>query len=96
MCKNCWREYGAPEHASPEIELAAALICAIYEAEPAGGPLHAELDDWNIDGTWAPWGKPSDFDPDAWRHAVELCALMNGLPVSDRAAALGRYDGFTA
>lgn len=94
MCINCWQEHGSPVHTSPAIEQAAELIRGIYETEPVGSPLHAELDDWNIEGSWKPYRDREDLDdPGAWDLAVELCVVMNGMPVRDRAAALYRAEG---
>jgi hypothetical protein len=100
MCENCWIGHGSPSHTTPEIERAAELIGRVYQESPVGAPLHAELDDWNIDGTIRPWFGPGDdddeFTPEFWAAVDELVGLLNGMPVADRAAALARHDGFVS
>lgn len=50
MCRTCWFEYGAPILRTEEIDEAAELIRRLYEdlKQGTGGPLHAILDDMNI------------------------------------------------
>lgn len=52
MCRSCWSgDHGAPIVSSDEVLVAAELIRRLYEdlGCPTGGPLHAMLDDMNID-----------------------------------------------
>lgn len=96
MCRTCWNERGSPAEDSPEIRRAMELVASIYETEHTGCPLHVALDDWNLeDQHWEPWGGPEDLnDPTKWNVAVELAELMKSLPLSARASALARLDGF--
>lgn len=52
MCRPCWAgDYGSPIVSSDEVLVTAELIRRLYEdlGCPTGGPLHAMLDDMNID-----------------------------------------------
>ncbi len=52
MCQGCWRnDHGAPMINTEEVLVAAELIRRLYEdhKQYLGGPLHAMLDDMNID-----------------------------------------------
>lgn len=97
MCQDCWREFGSPADQSAEIIEAAELIRKLYEAEPTGGPLHAALDDWNIEGPIRTDGGYSAQDPPASVvEAVEsLADLLNRMPVRARASALAHARGLT-
>lgn len=94
MCRGCWEEYGAPTALPDGADDAIALIREIYghPAGAAGGPLHVQLDDWNIGGTWTlpAW----DFPDDLVRLASRLCRLMNAWPVGERAAVLAAFEGW--
>lgn len=95
MCQSCWERYGSPAETSPAIERAVQLIAAIYKNEPAGGPLHVVLDDWNLNG---PITMPDMADGEWCEETVEavteLVPLLASMPVVERASALARYDGF--
>lgn len=49
MCADCWREAGSPTERTPDTARVVELIWKLCEIHPTGGPLHAELDDWNVD-----------------------------------------------
>lgn len=52
MCRSCWAgDYGSPIVSSDEVLVTAELIRRLYEdlGCSTGGPLHAMLDDMNID-----------------------------------------------
>jgi hypothetical protein len=52
------------------------LVNQLYAVHPTGGPLHAELDDGNLNGTITPWY-------DAWTDA-ELDRLYDdGWPIDE-------------
>ena len=55
MCVDCWNEAGQPANWTPEIAEALELVRQLYAIHPVGGPLHVQLDDWNIDGNLMPW-----------------------------------------
>lgn len=55
MCVDCWRNEGSPANWTPEIAKALDLVRELYAIHPTGGPLHVQLDDWNIDGQIVPY-----------------------------------------
>jgi|SRR5215207_9783878 len=75
MCFDCWQRTGSPTNWTPEIAEALDLTRELYAIHPAGGPLHDELDDWNIDGVITPWydglsdADLDDLYDDGWRIA---------------------------
>lgn len=97
---NEWEEYGSPTDWNPKVKRALELIRAIYEYESVGGPMHAELDDWNIDGVITPYPyTPSMYvepdEADEVRAAVaELIPLLNTMTIDERVSALARYWGY--
>lgn len=94
MCRDCWEDYGSPAHTSPDIARAVTLLQHIDRYEVVGLPLHVEIDDWNIGGTWQVYEDCELQEESSWAVARELATLMNRLPVADRAAAMARADGF--
>ena len=69
------------------------LIAALYKIHPVGGPLHAVLDDRNLNGVITPWYAGYDDDEldelwyDGWRIAdlpPEAPAVTDGLGCSMR------------
>lgn len=48
MCGSCWAEAGSPTDTGPLGERVIELIGALYVHCPTGGPLHCELDDYNL------------------------------------------------
>ena len=48
MCKSCWDEAGQPVAYDEDVAECVKLITRLYELEPAGGPLHVQLDDMNL------------------------------------------------
>jgi hypothetical protein len=91
MCVNCWAEYGSPAEWNDRVRDGLALTVAIYEEECTGGPMHAVLDDWNIDGQIEAW-KPDQFSPDVADASRRLAALMNEMTVAERASMLAYHD----
>lgn len=95
-----WVELGRPDDWNPQVKRALELIRAIYEYEPVGGPMHVELDDWNIDGEITPYPyEPSMFveedEANEVRAAVaELIPLLNTMSLNERASALARHWGY--
>lgn len=95
-----WEELGRPDDWNPKVERALELIGAIYEYEPVGGPMHVELDDWNIEGVITPYPyTPASFveedEAEQVRAAVaELIPLLNAMTVHERASALARHWGY--
>ncbi len=73
------------------------MIASLYEVAPAGGNLHCELDDWNIDdeffeGEFSPYNK----DVPATQLALEreLFEALKAMTLAERASALALHDGF--
>lgn len=97
---NEWEEHGSPTDWNPKVKRALELIRAIYAIEPVGGPMHAELDDWNIEGVITPYPyEPYMFveeaEADEVRAAVaELIPLLNTMTMNERVSALARYWGY--
>lgn len=99
MCFPCWDEYGRPGDWNPRIKRGLDLTRTLYETEPTGGPLHAELDDWNIGGRIEADYRPYEsgdihLDPDARAAVEELVPLLDEMTVRERASMLGRYWGY--
>jgi len=95
-----WVELGRPDDWNPKVKRALELIRAIYEYEPVGGPMHVELDDWNIEGVITPYPyTPSMYveedEAEQVRAAVaELIPLLNTMTLNERASALARHWGY--
>lgn len=49
MCVNCWRDAGSPTTWNKQVARAVELLAELYEIHSTGGPLHAEVDDYNLD-----------------------------------------------
>lgn len=93
MCESCWERAGCPTTWNDQIARVVELANALYEIHPTGGPLHCELDDWNLNGTIEPWYSGWDAaDLDTLHHdgwAVtdlppEAPAVVGGLGRSTR------------
>jgi hypothetical protein len=78
MCDSCWREAGSPTEKAPDTDRLVQLIHGLYAIHATGGPLHAVLDDWNVDVTviepyYRGW---SDEDLDAlWYQGTPFAEL---------------------
>lgn len=100
MSSEEWDELGRPADWNPKVKRALELIQDIYEYEPVGGPMHAELDDWNIEGVitpypYTPWSCIEEGGADQVRTAVaELIPLLNTMTLNERASALARHWGY--
>ena len=83
MCGACWIALGQPVMWVEEIAQAAELIRALYVLEETGGPLHVELDDWNLTGKIVPtYSIPgSEHRPEGYpdRYSPEVHALCDQL-----------------
>lgn len=93
MCDACWDEAGAPTVQPAGLGMFLTLHDALYEDHPTGGPLHVELDDWNIDGdrTFAPYYRPTD-GPELHDICDALAALLRSWTDDERYAALAYAD----
>jgi hypothetical protein len=106
MCKSCWVSNDSPSEWTPTTGRVVGLIRELYEKEPTGGPLHAALDDWNVevDGhltpsySIAPYGQhpgfPDRFDERTHELCDEISALLTAMTVPQRFAALAYWEGF--
>lgn len=95
MCYQCFLEFGAPLHTSPQIEEAKAMIDFIVTENGSARPLHTAIDDWNIENEWKPWPDHRELvSAECWQVAEKLSKLMNSMPILDRAAALGQACGY--
>jgi hypothetical protein len=107
MCDGCWREAGSPTERTPDTARLVELIGKLYEIHPTGGPLHAVLDDWNLDTAviepyYDGW-RDEDLDDALWHGGVstralcdEIAALLNAMIVTQRISALAYADGFAS
>jgi hypothetical protein len=99
MCDGCWEEEGRPDVWNERVATAVALLDDLYVLAPTGGPLHAEVDDWNVDHPvitpWEPW---SDDDPEVneqvWTIARQLAELLTAMPINERVSALAYHERF--
>lgn len=104
MCGGCWEEHGSPTEWTPRTARFIELHDALYELEPRGGPLHAVLDDWNLDRQiepyWPALGLANDLDdddPDMQRIrdlCTEIAEILNGWTVEQRYAAKAYADNY--
>lgn len=87
MCISCADEYDLVEVPADQVDELINLIDELYDHAPAGGPLHVELDDWNLDTDWAPM--PSEHDNEELDAVVkQICTKMLALDVGQRAYVL--------
>jgi hypothetical protein len=101
MCKGCYYDSGAPTMIPDNAAEIVDAIRALY-AHPrgaVGGPLHVELDDWNIeDGFWEPWsgeGHLSDpYGPGIMTLAQTVADHMLPLSEGQRAAVMALWMGW--
>ena len=102
MCGSCWEEAGEPTEWTPQTARFIELHDELYQLEPVGGPLHAVLDDWNLDGVIEPYWSATNCDldddhPDVVR-TLELCteiaAILNAWTEALRYAAMAYVRGY--
>jgi hypothetical protein len=100
MCQGCWDEVGRPTLWNSKVKRAVELIAAVYAAEPTGGPLHAVIDDWNIDDSdilveeYVAGEGVGKCSPGADAAIRELMPLLGEMTVAERASALARGEGY--
>jgi hypothetical protein len=107
MCRGCWSEAGEPSEWTPQTARFIELHDALYALEPMGGPLHAVLDDWNLDGEiepyWPALGITRELEDLDERHptlqrirelCTELAAILNGWAGAQRYAALAYANDY--
>jgi hypothetical protein len=104
VCGSCWEDHGAPTEWTPQTARFIELHDALYQLEPAGGPLHTVLDDWNLKGQIEPYWESlgiardlEDDDPDMQRIrnlCTEIAAILNGWTEPQRYAAMAYADDY--
>jgi hypothetical protein len=100
MCHDCWvNEYGRPTTVPENVDEIVSAIEAVYAHQDGGtgGPLHVQLDDFNIEGDWVPWRAEEDDRPypdDLYDLCLEVQRLVKPLPLDQRAAVLARWEGW--
>lgn len=101
MCQSCWiNEYGEskdlPENWE-EVADAMRLVLTHPEGE-LGGPLHVQLEDFNIEGDWTPWqpigAAARPYPDDLFNLCLEVQRLVKPLTIPQRAAVLARVEGW--
>ncbi len=96
MCEACWTdEYGRSTDLPANGEDIADRIRLLYSKDGCGtgGPLHVQIDDFNIEGVWKPWSG-GDYPNDVMVLAQQICDAMNPLTDLQRAAVLARWEGW--
>lgn len=106
VCGSCWDSLGRPVFHDEDVEHGAELVRRLYELEPTGGPLHPELDDWNIEAeTITPVyeipphpggaaGYPDSYSAEVHQIADELAALLTGMSNGVRGSVLAHAEGW--
>ncbi len=98
MCHDCWVEAGSPADWNDAVAEAVDLVDELYAQDDAagGGPLHCELDDWNVDitGPFEPYGSPGNWSPETWQLSLRIAELLSGMTVDERYATLAYHEKF--
>ena len=101
MCKDCWKKSGSPTDLPPIYEQFAELYGQLYDFNSVGGPLHAVLDDWNLDGHIEPYpgltyeDEMDQTDNTEYVYLIcqEIADLLHAMTLDQRRAALAKVDG---
>ena len=103
MCVECWEDLGSPKLDTPKVREAGALIARLYEEISfVGSPMHVQLDDWNIDGSFFSGDTLRDIyqpdyqtlDDEQRALVLETHAAMCALSEDERASALALESGY--
>lgn len=99
MCHSCWIQKGQPVVWDEDVAEAVRLLGRLYELEPTGGPLHVEVDDWNVDEDEIKPAYETRSHPDHYSAAThevcdQLAALLTEMTPGWRASALAHYNKF--
>ncbi|HEU5109834.1 MAG TPA: hypothetical protein VFT95_14930 [Micromonosporaceae bacterium] len=96
----------SPSEWTPTTARVVELIRELYTMHPTGGPLHAALDDWNVeyDGHIEPLysipaygprpASPDDWSPRTHEVCDEISARLLSMTVPQRMATLAYWEGF--
>jgi hypothetical protein len=93
MCETCWEKYGSPTIFSAKVLDAVRLI---EKVDGLTANLHCQLDDWNLeDEYWTEYYNRMPYFSQQQIEAEKECfEFMKSLSLSERASALGLYDGY--
>lgn len=91
MCKHCWDEKGSPAELPSNFEQFKKLHDEIYETDLAGGRLHIQLDDMNLDDhNVLPTHWEKDLTPTELACLVELRKMTE----AQRYASMAKIEGW--
>lgn len=110
MCCDCWAsKYDSPRIDSPAVRAAVDLIRKVYEYHPAGGHLHAQLDDYNLEDRFFDdessaeidqlerYSQPNSYEPSEAGHAqaAERACFdaFKAMTLPERVSALSLSEG---
>lgn len=110
VCEACWVEKGCPVIFDEMVEECARLIGDLYVLCPTGGPLHAELDDMNLNGEIRPLYAipayrhdhyvspeiPDNYSPEVHQICDRIAELMSEMTVGQRISAVAHFEGWAA
>lgn len=99
MCRSCWADWGSPTELPPNADEIVTAFTEVYEHEDGGtgGPLHVQLDDFNVEGDWKPWDIDDEdryYPDDLYEICSRVQALVAPLPDEQRAALIAYWNGW--
>lgn len=94
MCQACWAGYGHPTELPEHGQEAINLIRELYQDHPTGGPLHVQLDDWNIGGPWEAWNGNDIYTAETMDLCRRIGELMSSWTEVQQAAVLAAFYGY--
>lgn len=100
MCASCWMSLDHPTIYNARVGIAAGLINDLYRVAPTGGPLHAVVDDWNVeDGDLVVHQAYNDAGLPYWSVetlglAEQVALLMRTMTTAERVSTLAHQEGF--
>lgn len=94
MCRTCWVDKGRPRDLPPNGAEIVALIDRLYQQpdSSAGGPLHALLDDYNLDCV-EPW-LDAEWLPSTVELANQIADRMRPLTEAQRGAIIAEREAW--
>ena len=97
MCQSCWADHGQPTELPDQGPKAVELIKELYNTPggETGGPLHTQLDDWNLGDNWTLYVGHTPPLPGVLRIADQIAFLMRQWTVEQQAAVLATAQGYT-
>jgi hypothetical protein len=100
MCLGCWEGFGSPMIENEKVLEAIGAVKEVYRHNMAGGGLHGQLDDWNIeDGFFSDESRDKlvafqehrDFSEQQRRDELFCFDVMAKLDIKERASVLYFY-----